>query len=226
MLGARRGEPGAAVHGFAAGTLLGAALFFLLPEASAPSVKNVGYPVIAGFLVLYFLDRLMLGAEMGHGEEHEEAGHAHHLGALALASFLVHTLADGSALGLTARRPELSLAVWIGILLHEVPAKYVFARLLVAAGLPRSWIALSVAGLAALLVATALAAAHLTRSLPESSVPIAMGASAGMFLFIATSELLPRMHVARRGRLVPIVAFLLGLAVALVAREIGEAHGR
>lgn len=225
MLSARRGEPGSAVHGFAAGTLLGAALFFLLPEAASPSVANVGYPVVAGFLALYLLDRILLGAELGHGEEHAEAGHAHHLGVLAAASFFVHTLADGSALGLTAAHPELTMAVWVGILLHEVPSKYVFARLLVASGTPRSWIAFAVLGLAALLIASAKISASIASRLPPSAVPHAMGASAGMFLFIATSELLPRMHMGRRGRFVAIGAFLFGLGGALAARELGHAHG-
>ena len=136
---ARPGEPGAAVHGFAAGTLLGAGLLVLIPGAVPRLGATVGISVLAGFLILYLLDRILLGAELGHGHGHVEAGHAHHMGALAIAGFSVHTIADGAALGLTGSEPALGLAVFLGILFHEVPAKFVFARLLVASGRERVW---------------------------------------------------------------------------------------
>jgi zinc and cadmium transporter len=215
ILGARRGEPHPAVHGFAAGTLLGAALFFLLPESVETLGRRVGLPVVGGFLVLYLLDRLLLESEIHHDEGHAEVGHAHHLGTLAIVGFLFHTVADGAALGLASERPEVRLAVWVGILLHEM----------VAAGASRARIAAVVLGLAGLLVVSALTAAWAAGAVPARVVAVGLGASAGMFVFLATSELLPRVHVGRPGRALAIVTFLAGLAGALAAAELGHAHG-
>src|SRR5262245_20786639 len=75
----RPGEPGTAVHGFAAGTLLGAGLLVLIPGAIPVLGAKVGISVLAGFALLYLIDRLLVGGEVGHGEEHAEAGHAHHM---------------------------------------------------------------------------------------------------------------------------------------------------
>jgi zinc and cadmium transporter len=222
LVWARPGEPGAAVHGFAAGTLLGAGLLVLMPGAVPVLGEHVGVSVLAGFLILYLLDRILLGAEFGHGHGHAEAGHAHHMGALATAGFSVHTIADGAALGLTGVEPALGLPVFLGILFHEVPAKFVFARLLVASGARRSWVAAGVAGLAALLIGVAYLTRAIAHRLPQDAVPQGLGASAGMFLFLATSELLPREHEARRGRALATGAFLAGCGVAYLAHWIGE----
>jgi zinc and cadmium transporter len=225
ILGAKRGEPGASVHGFAAGTLLGVAVFFLLPESAASLGSHVGYPLLAGFLVLYLLDRILLGAEATHEAGHEEAGHAHHLAALTAAGFTLHKVADGGALGVTRANPELGLVVWASIFLHEVPATYVFSRLLVASGVRRRTIAAGVLGLTALLVGSAFATAALTDRLPARALPWALGSAAGMFLFLSTAELLPRVHAASGGRLVAVLAFLAGLGCAVAAHQLGEAHG-
>jgi len=225
VVSARRGEPSAAVHGFGAGTLLGAAVFFLLPEAAADLPKGaVGYPLLAGFLVLYALDRLLLGAELHHEQGHAEAGHAHHLGALVAAGFAFHKIADGGALGVAGTRPELGSPVFVGILLHEVPATYVFSRLLVASGVRRLAIALAVLALSALFAASAFVAAAVTHHMDPRALPWAIGISAGMFLFLATSELLPRVHEAGHGRLAASLAFLGGLGVAVAAHELGAPH--
>lgn len=218
----RRGEPGAAVHGFAAGTLLGASLLVLTPEAAHALGAHVGYAVLAGFLLLYLLDRVLLGEEEHHGHEHTEAGHSHHVGALALAGFGMHTIADGAALGMTKTAPQLGYPVLAGILFHEVPAQYVFARLLVASGASRRSIVTFIGVLVLLMAGSAYGMSALAGSVAPSVVPWGLGISAGMFLFISTAELLPRVHrdAASRGR-API-AFIGGVLCAVAAHEIGH----
>lgn len=219
---ARRGEPGGAVHGFAAGVLLGAAWLVLIPAAARDLGADVGVPVLSGFLVLYLLDRLLLGAEVHHGADHAEAGHAHHIGPLAVVGFSVHTLADGAALGLAGATPELGFPVLLGVLFHEAPAQFVFARLLVASGTRRSTIALGVALLSGSMVAMAYLARHFAGHVEARSVASGIGAAAGMFLFLATAELLPREHQGRRGRGVAMIAFFAGIGLSALAHWIGD----
>lgn len=219
-LRAQRGEPPAAVHAFAAGTLLGTSLMVILPEVTAKLHEDAGIPTVLGFIVLYLLDRMLLGEEENHGHGHTQAGHSHHLGKLAIASFSVHTVFDGAALGVTRGAPEIGLSVVAGILFHEVPAQYVFARLLVASGVKAKFVVLGVAALAVLMVGGAYATSAATPLLPHNAIPMGLGFAAGMFLFIATSELLPRVHALERGRVLSVVSFLGGLACAAVAHHL------
>ncbi|MBI3817850.1 MAG: ZIP family metal transporter [Planctomycetes bacterium] len=219
---AKRGEPGAAVHGFAAGTLLGTGLIVLMPEAATQLGNGVGYAVLGGFLMLYLFDRALLAGEESHGHEHTEVGHSHHMGALALAGFGVHSISDGAALGLTSTHPELGFPVVAGILFHEVPARFVLARLLVASGANRWFIVSAIVGLALIMVAAAYAVSAITSGVLFRAIPWGMGISAGMFLFISTSELLPRVHRAGPGRKSAVAAFFFGILCAVIAREIGK----
>lgn len=222
ILLARRGEPAAAVHGFAAGTLLGAGLLVLMPESAEVLGARVGYAVLAGFLLLYLLDRSMLGAEEHHGHDHTVAGHAHHMGPLAIAGFSVHTVADGAALGLTKTSPELGIPVLVGILFHEIPAQYVFGRLLIASGVSRRTVFLMILGLAMLMAVSAYGVSLFTGEIAPRAVPWGLGVASGMFLFISTSELLPRVHQAGTARTSAMVSFFCGVLCAVVAHEIGH----
>lgn len=213
------GEPSPAVHGFAAGTLLGAGLLVLIPEAAPVLGAHVGTAVLAGFVALYSFDRWLLTEERGHGHGHAEAGHAHHVGTLAIAGFSVHTAADGAALGFASSDAKMGLPVFLGILFHEVPAQFVFARLLIASGVKRRWALAAVLIFASGMVGAAVAARAFSSVLDRSVVSAGLAASAGMFLFIATSELLPREHAGARG-LSSTAAFFAGALVAFVGRQL------
>ncbi|MFN0206116.1 MAG: ZIP family metal transporter [Planctomycetota bacterium] len=216
VMRAQKGEPPAAMHAFAAGTLLGTALIVLIPEAAESLHSAVGLPTLLGFVVLYLIDRILLGKEEQHGHSHTQAGHSHHLGILAIASFSVHTLFDGAALGVAGGAPEIGLSMVAGVLFHEVPAQYIFARLLVASGAPPKAVAAGVISLATLMILAAYLVRFLTESLPANAVPHGLGFAAGMFLFISTSELLPRVHAGQGGRGLSILFFLGGIGCALM----------
>jgi len=224
LLQARRGDPGAAIHGFAAGSLLGVALLVLVPESVHLLHENVGPPVLAGVLTLFLADRILIGVEHGHGEEHAAAGHSHHLGWLSLIGFTVHTVADGIALGFSGGRVDLGLPVFIGVALHEIPAKFILARLMIASGVQRIWVGAVVIALSALLMGSAWATESLTSVLSPVVAPWGLAYSAGMFTFLATSELIPSEHAGRRGRLTHVLWFVLGIAVAYGARLVGAGH--
>jgi zinc transporter ZupT len=221
VVSARAGEPSPTAHGFAAGTLLGTALLILIPESAAVLGHEVGLAILCGFLALYALDRWLLTAEIGHGPGHAEPGHAHHVGTLAIAGFSAHALADGAALGVASFRPDVGMPVLLGVLFHEVPAKYVFARLLVASGTKRVWVLGAVVFLAALIIASAYATRSLSQSLPSITVPVGLAVSGGMFLYLSTAELLPREHDATGKSSRAVIAFFAGTGVAYLAHWIG-----
>src|SRR5580765_3595857 len=104
LIGRRSGNKLHLVLGLAAGMLLGAALFDLLPEGLEIAHATGRSPILvtgwaaAGFLVFHVLEKFL--AFHSHPEPHYgEPGHSHvgDLGALAVT---IHSFFDGAAIGM------------------------------------------------------------------------------------------------------------------------------
>ncbi|MEN9797353.1 MAG: hypothetical protein RL653_1049 [Pseudomonadota bacterium] len=210
-----RGKDG---HGillaFAAGIMFGAAFFQMLPEAVHAGSYATLALVPAGFVALLLLERFVL---VHACEEPPDCAEHGHRGSLGLAAFLgmgIHTLFDGVALA-SAVAEGIGLTAFVAITAHKVPSALSLASILraerrstpatlgfaaalggmVPLGAGLAW------GLGALLHVEALAAR-------------ALAFSAGTFLYIAVSDLLP--HVNRHGhgrRWWQVGALLVGMAL-------------
>ncbi|MGQ0508883.1 MAG: ZIP family metal transporter [Myxococcaceae bacterium] len=211
---------------FAAGVLFGAAFFHMLPEA----VHEGGYSALSfvplGFLLLFFLERYVLVHACEEPPDCAEHGHGSPLGLTAFLGMSVHTLFDGVALG-SAVLENVGLTAFVAIVAHKIPSSLSLAAILRSEGRSRMNILVYVAlfglmvplgaglyfGLDAVLKFRALAAKSLAFS-------------AGTFLYIAVSDLLP--HVNRHGkngRLKNIVLLGVGLlAMFLLSKITGQAH--
>jgi zinc and cadmium transporter len=198
---------------FAAGVMFGSAFFDMLPEA----FRDGGYAVFSfvplGFALLFVLERYVLAHTCE--EPPEFATHAH--GPMGLAAFFglsAHTLFDGLALGSSAAA-AIGVTAFTAIVAHKVPASVSLASILKSEGRSKKQILGFVTlfglmvplgagiyfGLARLVTFTDLA-------------PRALAFSAGTFLYIAVSDLLP--HVNRhkhQGRAWHVTAFLVGLVL-------------
>jgi zinc and cadmium transporter len=208
---------------FAAGVMFGAAFFDMLPEA----FRTGGYAVFSwlplGFALMFLLERYVLAHACE--EPPEFATHAH--GPMGLTAFLglsAHTLFDGLALGSSAAE-QIGLTAFVAIVAHKIPASLSLATILRSEGRSRTRV-LVLAGVFGLMVPLgALIYFGLDRVLPYAGfAPRALAFSAGTFLYIAVSDLLP--HVNRHkhhGRAGHVAAFLVGLFVmfglGLVTRE-------
>jgi zinc and cadmium transporter len=215
---------------FAAGVMLGAAFFHMLPEAYSGGGWWAFALVPAGFVFILVLERYLAahagedlpGDHMsGHGRP-KQPGQV--LGATAFLGLSTHTLFDGIALG-SAVAEGVGLMALLAIISHKVPSALSLASILKSEGRSRAAI-LSMATLYGLMVPAGAAlyfafdaALHL-----ESLAPKALSFSAGTFLYIAVSDLLP--HVHRHGRDQPgrnVLALLIGLGLMFaLARWMGH----
>ncbi len=213
---------------FAAGVMLGAAFFHMLPEA----VEGAGAAVIpftlVGFLALYLLERFVLvhvcaepgpnarlaitGAPLTPEDPHDhdparEDAHVHAEGTgcdvhtLGLAAWLgmsAHTLVDGFALGAASVQPELGLLVFLAILAHKIPNSFSLSAILVSEGYSRGK-AVAMNAAFALMVPLGVLIFLLLRQAvhAEKFTSLALAASAGTFLHLSLSDILPDLH--RRG---------------------------
>jgi len=221
LLGRReRSDP---LLSFSAGVMLGAAFFHMLPEAVELGGHDVVPWVLAGFLFLFLMERFLLVhvcAEPGPSERlvahpapppggfREHAGHdhaheatgcdVHTLGLAAFVGLSLHTLVDGFALGAASTEAALGLLVFVAILAHKIPSSVALSSILRAEGYSRRQTLLMNASFALMVPLGALLFVALDRVVhAQRFTAIALAASAGSFLQLSLSDILPELH--RRG---------------------------
>jgi zinc and cadmium transporter len=227
---------------FSAGVMLGAAFFHMLPEAARDAGIAAIPFVLVGFLFLYLLERFVLVhvcAEPGPGSgalaaPHGAPGHVHGaatgcdvhtLGLAAFVGLSLHTVVDGFALGAASGDAGLGFLVFIAILAHKIPSSFSLSAILRAEGWSRRQ-AIAMNGAFALMVplgaALYLGVQQVVHA--QSFTPLALAASAGTFLHLALSDILPDLH--RRGvpRLRLSGALLVGLASMWALRFLDHGH--
>jgi len=171
----------------AAGALLGAAVFHLIPESlSDGSWPRVSAWVLLGAGALALLERVVhLMERPTAGHTHATLGHASHLMPLGIASDALHNALDGSLVA-TAFLTDPSLGVFAGlaIAVHELPRELGTFALCVNGGMsPRRAVFVNAAtGVLALLGAVlALLIGADAQRLGSFLIPFA----AGNFLYLA-----------------------------------------
>jgi zinc and cadmium transporter len=233
-----------ALLSFSAGVMLGASFFHMLPEA-VEGAGRAALPFVAvGFLVLFLMERFVLvhacaepgpnGAELEAGAQGTAAPHAHVHGdgtgcevhTLGLAAFVglsLHTLIDGFALGASSARAELGMLVFLAILAHKIPNAFSLSAILRHEGYSRTK-ALVMNAAFALTIPLGAGLYLLLRDLvrTEAFTSFALAASAGTFLHLAFSDILPDVHRRNGARLSHGLALLAGLGAMWALRFV---HG-
>ncbi|HLH68809.1 MAG TPA: ZIP family metal transporter [Candidatus Dormibacteraeota bacterium] len=180
------------IHSLAAlagGVVLAAAFFDLLPDAIERASElhlSPQWPVgaaLGGFLVFYVMERFLHPHEAGEGPDHA--------GLVGAAGFIVHSFFDGLAIGLGFRvDTTLGVLVSVAVIGHDFSDGLNTVSYLVAHHQParRSrWFL--VADAAAPLLGAVVAA---MAAVPPVVLPIAIGFFSGLFVYAASSVLLPR----------------------------------
>ena len=226
---ARRSD---ALLSFSAGVMLGAGFLHMLPEA----VEQAGYRVIpwvlVGFLFLFVVERFALvhvcaepgpvSGDPGHGQPgHDHASGAtgcqvHTLGLAAFIGLSLHTIVDGFALGSASHDAGLGFFVFLAILAHKIPSSFSLSAILSAEGYSRRQ-ALAMNAAFGLMVPVGAGIYLLLRRAvhAESFAPYALAASAGTFLHLALSDILPDLHRRGGSKLKLTAALMFGLVVML-----------
>lgn len=182
----------------AVGVFLSLVLFELIPETLHSNETWGGVAVAAGFILFYLLSyelhRYFHAQEMDD-RDCDRKGAAN----LLLIGDAVHNLADGVILGAAFLvDPVLGVAVAAGLALHEIPQEIVEFGVLVRGGYSRAEAALrNLFSASSIIVGTALTL--VLSEAAEEYVWIITGIAAGNLLYIAATDLLPRVHGNLRG---------------------------
>jgi zinc and cadmium transporter len=206
----------------AAGALLGDAFIHLIPEAfeEVESPLLVSLLILSGFLTFFVLEKLLRWHHV-HTDEPllaEEHARIHPVGHLVLISDGLHNLVDGVAIGAAFMVSiEVGIATTLAILLHEIPQEIGDFALLIHAGFSRAK-ALLMNFLSALSAFAGVGLAFALGGLFETATPLIAAFAAGMFVYIAGSDLIPELHKTSgfKKSLVQLVAIILGLLVMVL----------
>jgi zinc and cadmium transporter len=163
----------------------------LIPETLAFSPQYGAIAIAIGFIAFYILANI-LHKKYHHLEEEEcdRKGAA----MLLLIGDSIHNVADGIILGgAFLIDPAIGIATAIGLALHEIPQEIVEFGVLVRAGYTKIKAAflnlISASSIIVGVLMVSVAAEH-----GEGSIWILTGIAAGNLLFLAASDLLPRIH--------------------------------
>ncbi|HWP45163.1 MAG TPA: ZIP family metal transporter [Blastocatellia bacterium] len=196
-----------------AGFMLAAVFIKIVPETLE---QWPGEPIIpmlwllAGYLLIQFVEHT-LAPHFHFGEEtHEEAMLAHHAALAGLGALMVHTFFDGVSIAVASLvSTKLGILIFIAILLHKLPEGFTVASMMLAAGRSRRR-----AQMAALLVGLAtfvgVALVLLSQNIAVFSQPIAhhvLPLSAGVTLYVAASDLIPEVNTREGGARTSIMVF-------------------
>jgi len=210
---------------FSGGVLLGATFFDMIPESAPMLGDALGWPLLAGFLTIFILERFVLVHP--YPERAGEHGHAHHihLGVTAYAGLTFHSLLDGLAISSSYREPRLGRVVLLAVVFHKIPDAFALTSLLLLDRWSKRPI---VFWMTLFALATPLGAAVTWIFLRQANDVVIGGAialSAGTFLAVATSDVLPQIRRfndadALPHSLWPLLALFAGLVVTWCGRLI------
>lgn len=203
---------------FAAGILLGTAFFDLLPEAIHEGEElgiDALFWALIGIIVFFLIERSI------HWFHHHEDYHEHLRESkttipLIIIGDTMHNFIDGIIIAATfMTNPQLGIVTTLAVFAHELPQEVGDFGLLLHKGLKRKNIII-VNILSAAVAFIGAIATYLLGSMIEGYVPILLAITAGFFIYIATSDLIPEIHHENRKGFAVTESILLIMGIAVM----------
>lgn len=211
---------------FGAGSLLAVSLLDLLPEALHDSDSHAVLPwALGGFLAFFVLERTVHWFH--HHHDHDvEHGRKNAQKSLIVVGDTIHNAIDGAAIGAAFLIDvPTGIVASLAVAAHEIPQEIADFGFLLSRGMkPRRVVMVNVLSSLATVVA-ALTVFLLGSSLALPLAPI-LALTAGFFIYIAASDIIPEIHERpHREANKQAVALLLGVAViAGMLQLLGHDH--
>ena len=204
--------------GFSAGALIGSAFLHLLPEAVQKAKSDsVFYYLILGIVLFFLMERYFHWRHC-----HEGNCSIHAFTYLNLAGDALHNFIDGMVIAASfCSSVKLGLVTTLAIILHEIPQELGDFGVLIYGGFTKrkallfNFISALTAMLGALLGYFIL---DFTKGFSNFILPL----TAGGFIYIATSDLIPEIHKESnlRRSTAAFIAFLFGIIFMALAKQL------
>lgn len=177
---------------FAVGTLLGAALLKLVPEAleTLSPTATLG-TLLAGIFTFFILEKLVIWRHCHEAESCEVHGTS---APLVLVGDAVHTFVDGAIIAAaTITSIPLGVSAAVAAIAHEIPQEAGDVAILLHAGYSRrrALVLNLLSGTSG--IVGAVAVYFFAARLP-GALPFVLAFAAGSFLYVAMADLIPDLH--------------------------------
>jgi len=202
----------------AVGALFGDAFLHLLPEAyKDPAQATSSSLWVMGGILLFFVLENFLQWRHQHSDEHEEI---HPVGYLNLVADMTHNFIDGMIIGASYLvSVKLGVATSLAVMLHEIPHEFSNFGILVRSGFTRRR-ALFLNFMTALAAVAGGVIAWQAGRGTDSLIHILIPFTAGGFIYIAGSDLVPQLHkdIKTVKALVQFLAILAGVGIMFLLK--------
>ena len=179
---------------FSGAYLFALCVLHLIPDVYSGSGKNIGYFILAGFLLQLVLEFFSEGIEHGHIHIHKT--HHHTFPFTVIFSLSLHSFLEGMPLSEASGNSHVQNSLLTGIILHHIPVAMALAAMLLESGVRKNLIIVCIllfAGMAPLgaFISTMLGegAAHRLNGGLWEYYPQIIGLVIGIFLHISTTIL-------------------------------------
>jgi zinc and cadmium transporter len=210
---------------YAIGALLGAVFLDLLPEAiqSSPNGATVSATVLAGILLFFVLEKLVLWRHCHHEhcEVHEPHQHSHsdhgRSGMMIIVGDTFHNFVDGIIIAAAFLADiELGIVTALAIIAHEIPQEVGDFLVLIHSGYSKARaFQLNVISSFAT-VAGGLLGYFALQSM-QNMVPTLLALAAASMIYVAVADLIPGLHKRAQLRDTIQQVILIALGVGTVA---------
>lgn len=181
-----------------AGSLMGGAFLHLIPEAvqkadGQQGIDNVFFAVLVGFALFFVLER---GLHWHHCHSHKNNENCaiHPFTYLNLIGDGFHNFIDGVVIAAAfSLSVELGIATTVGVIIHEIPQEISDFGVLIYGGLSK-FRALALNFLSATLAIFGTLCGFLLVSVAQGMMPILVAITAGGFIYVSASDLIPELH--------------------------------
>ncbi len=208
--------------GFSAGVLGGVTFVDILPEAfgvardlSLPTVY-VSTGIATGFFLILIAERYMTGRDEehhgGHFHIHDKTVLDPRHGTIGLSALTVHGFMDGFVIPVSfSAGTQVGTVVTLAVVLHQIPDS--FAALSLALGATESkWQALLYVVITALDTPVGIVLGAVLVGLGSFMIPLGLGVTAGTFIYVSASDLVPELQHKTRSLFV-VVSMILGFVL-------------
>lgn len=211
---------------FAAGALLSAAFLDLLTEAAHDGhAENGLLGALVGILIFFLLERAVHWFHHHNYDTDHEHNDRDTKIPLIIVGDTVHNFIDGIAIaGAFLVSPATGVVVTLAVALHEIPQEIGDFGLLLHKGLSRGKVLLVNLFSA---VATTIAATlfFLLGQNFEIQLDFILGITAGFFIYIAVSDIIPEIHAHEKKRFIGWQSILLVVGAVVVGLATKYLHG-
>ncbi|MDD5477426.1 MAG: ZIP family metal transporter [Candidatus Omnitrophica bacterium] len=202
--------------GFSAGALIGSAFLHILPEAIQTSSSIfVFYCLILGIILFFLMERYLHWRHC-----HDKDCHIHAFTYLNLFGEAFHNFIDGIAIAASfIISIKLGVATTLAIIFHEIPKELGNFGVLIYGGFSRKR-ALLYNFISALMAILGAVTGYFISDFAHGFSHFIMPLTAGGFIYIAMSDLIPEVHKENNQRQATLafISFLLGIVFMAIAK--------